>query len=78
VHTLTAQIISAVTGAMATAILAVLAGTLRAIRRDIRKFMAEHLWLLAIAGWSVRSVNQMARELGIDIEPPPEWKDRHS
>jgi hypothetical protein len=76
VHTFTAQVVSAVTGATATGLLALLVSILRGIRKDIKRFMAEHLWLLAVADWSSRSIVRLMRDLGIDYEPPPDWPGR--
>lgn len=69
---LTAAALSAVFGAIASGLLAALVALIRGMRRDIRTFMAEHLWLIATANWSRTSIMTLMDQLGLDGPPPPE------
>lgn len=59
-------------GATASGLLAALVGLVRGLRRDVRTFMTEHLWLIATANWSRTSIMTLMSELGIDGPPPPD------
>jgi len=65
-------VLSAAFGAIASALLTALVAMLRGVRRDLRHFMAEHLWLIASANWSRQTIQTIMRELGIEGDPPPE------
>lgn len=69
----TNSILSAVFGAVASALLAGILHTLVRLRRTGERFMTEHLWLLAMAQWSQQTIAEIARQLGIMTNPPPEW-----
>lgn len=69
---LSAQVLSAIFGALASGLLAALVGMLRGIRRDVRQFMTEHMWLIATANWSRTTIMQIMQELGIQGEQPPD------
>jgi hypothetical protein len=44
--------------------------------KNLKRFMQEHLWLLASADWSRKSITQIMRDLGINGDPPPDWPGR--
>jgi len=67
---------SAVFGAIAAALLTWLATMIRGVRKDVRTFMAQHLWLLAMAYWSRDSILLIMRELGIEPAEPPAMLDK--
>lgn len=72
---LNASVVSAVSSAAASILLAAVVRQLSKVRRDIRRFMAEHLWLLATSRWAQVSINELLKEMNIDGPKPPEWKE---
>jgi hypothetical protein len=68
-----AAVLSSIASAVATVLLAALLRQLAAIRRDAKRFMAEHLWLLATTDWARTSIMQIMRELGLNGDKPPDW-----
>jgi len=78
VSAVTLAALSAVFTAIASALLAALVAMIRGVRRDLRTFMAEHMWLIATANWARTSILTMMRDLGINGESPPEMnRGRH-
>jgi len=70
---LNAQIVSSVIGAIATAILAVIGRSIVGLRRDTRRFMGEHMWLLATTLWTRDNVTKVMDQLGMPVtSDPPE------
>jgi hypothetical protein len=65
------QVISSVLSAVAVVILAMIGSTLRRMSNDIRRFMREHLWLLAMADWTKTSVQAIMHHLNINGTSPP-------
>ena len=68
-----AQIISSVIGAIATAILAVIGKAIIGLRADTRRFMTEHMWLLATTLWTRDNVTRIMDQLDMPgTSDPPE------
>jgi len=66
-----AQIVSSVIGAIATAILAVIGKAVLGLRADTRRFMAEHMWLLATTLWARDNVTRIMGHLDMPVESEP-------
>jgi Ser/Thr protein kinase RdoA (MazF antagonist) len=73
---MSATVLAAVSSAVSTAILAMIGRMLASIHRDVRRFMKEHLWLLATADWTITSVQAVMHQLGINGADPPDWPGR--
>ena len=73
---ISASLASAVSSAAATFLLAAAVRQLARLRKDVRAFMREHLWLLANVEWSRRTIQSLMHELGLNGDPPPEWPAR--
>lgn len=65
------EIVSSVISGSAVLILAALTRGLLGLRKDFRKFMAEHVWLIATTLWTRDKVTVIMRELGIPMGNPP-------
>ena len=48
---------------------------LRNFRSDMRRFMSEHLFLIAHANWSVTSIKAIMKHLNLTYDDPPKLKD---
>lgn len=71
------SITSAVVGAVATSLLAAIGVMLRGLRKDFRRFMAEHLYLLRIADWTKVNLANIFDHLNLTpTEPPPLLPDK--
>ena len=69
----TGQIISNSIGGVAVLLLAAIGHGLLGIRRDFRRFMAEHTWLLATTLWTRDKVVKIMEHLGMPIgDDPPD------
>jgi hypothetical protein len=66
-----AQVVSAIVASIATAFLGIIARMLSGMRRDVKQFMTEHLFLLAMADWTKTSVPAIMAHLGMPMEKPP-------
>ncbi len=71
-----AQTWTAVVSAATPIILAWIAKSLLGLRNDTKRFMSEHLWLLAMAQWTSTSVADIMHHLELPFQPPPEWPKR--
>ena len=67
----TGQIVSSVIGAVAVALLAAIGRGLVGIRKDVRRFMQEHLWLLATTLWTRDKVVLIMKRLDMPVQDPP-------
>lgn len=65
------EIISSIISGVSVVILAGIARGLLGIRAEFRRFMAEHLWLLATTTWTRDRVLRMMAELGMPVDVPP-------
>ena len=70
------QVISSVLSAIAVLVLTAIARLISGMRRDMRVFMQEHLYLLAIADWSRTTIATMTDHMGIHVTSPPELPKR--
>lgn len=70
---ITAAVLSAIFTAVASILLAAVVKVLSNMRGDVQRFMAEHLWLLASAQWTQKTVGELMEQLGMHADPPPEW-----
>ena len=70
---MTAQTVSAVISGVSVIVLAAIGRGLLGMRRDVRQFMAEHMWLLATTLWTRDNVRQIMQALGMpETTPPPD------
>lgn len=67
----TGQIVSSVIGGVAVLLLGAIGRGLLGMRNDFRRFMQEHLWLLATTMWTRDKVMLIMKRLDIEIEDPP-------
>jgi hypothetical protein len=65
------QIISSVIGGVAVLFLGAIGRMILGIRTDFRRFMAEHLWLLATTMWTRDKVIIIMKAMNIEINDPP-------
>lgn len=66
-----AEIINAVIGGVAVLLLAGIGRGMMGIRRDFRRFMVEHTWLLATTLWNRDKVRLIMAKLEMPIEGSP-------
>lgn len=73
------EIISSVVSGAALLLLAAITRALVGVRRDFRRFMTEHLWLLATTMWTRDKVIKMLQLLGMEdaSNPPADLPPRH-
>ena len=73
-----ADIVSSVIGSIAVVLLGAIGRAMIGMRRDFRRFMQEHLWLLATTLWNRDNVRKIMTHLGmpIDNEPPADLPTR--
>lgn len=73
------EVITSVISGSAVLLLAALTRGLFGIRKDFRKFMAEHVWLIATTLWTRDKITVIMRELGMPVgnPPPDDLKGRH-
>lgn len=75
---MTPQILSNIIGGVAVILLGLIGRGLLGLRNDVRRFMREHLWLLATTLWTRDKVMQIMTKLDLPVtDPPPEdlpWK----
>ena len=64
----TAEIINSVIGGMAVLLLAAIGRGLLGMRKDFRRFMAEHVWLLATSLWNRDKIRQVMAKLDMPLE----------
>lgn len=74
---MSAQITASVFGALASMLLGGIVQMLRGMRRDVKAFMAEHLYLLSCADWAVDTIESVMTELGVTLAKPPPAPPRH-
>lgn len=65
------EIISSVISGVSVLLLAGIARGLLGVRKDFRRFMTEHLWLLATTLWTRDKVMLIMRELKLPADQPP-------
>lgn len=68
---MTAEILSSVIGAIAVFLLGVIARSVHSATREFRRFMQEHLWLLATSLWTRDKVILIMKQLSMPIDNPP-------
>ena len=65
-------IVNSIIGGVAVVLLAAIGKGLLGMRKDFRRFMYEHAWLLATTLWTRDKVIHIMQEMGMPIlEPPP-------
>lgn len=70
-------IISAIATGVTTAMVALLVKAVTGVRQDIRRFMAEHLYLLRVADWTKINLGSLFDHLNLTpSEPPPRLPDK--
>lgn len=67
----TGEIISSIISGAAVLLLAGIARGLWGIRDDFRRFMQEHLWLIATTMWTRDKVILIMKELKMPVDNPP-------
>jgi hypothetical protein len=67
----TGEIISSLISGTAVIILAAIGRGLLGVRKDFRRFMAEHVWLIATTLWTRDKVTLIMRKLEIPMEGMP-------
>lgn len=69
---MTVQIANSIIGGVAVLLLAAIGKGLLGVRKDFRRFMYEHAWLLATTLWTRDKVIRIMEEMGMPIlELPP-------
>ncbi len=66
-----AEIISSILSGLSVLVLAWLGRGLAGMRKDFRRFMAEHMWLLATTMWTRDKVLRIMGELDMPVDHPP-------
>lgn len=76
----TGQVVNTVIGGTAVVLLAAIGKGLLGMRKDFRRFMAEHTWLIATTLWTRDKVQQIMTKLDMPmIDNPPDnlpWKEK--
>ena len=67
----TGQIVSSIIGGVAVLLLGGIGRMLIGIRTDFRRFMQEHLWLLATTMWTRDKVLIIMKRLDLPVDNPP-------
>lgn len=65
------EIITSIISGSSVLILAAIARGLLGMRKDFRRFMQEHLWLLATSMWTKDKVIHIMQELDMPVGNPP-------
>ena len=66
------QLVNSVIGGVAVVLLAAIGRGLLGMRKDFRRFMYEHTWLLATTLWTRDKVIHIMQEMGMPVlDPPP-------
>lgn len=65
------EVISSVISGTAVLLLAAIARGLLNVRNDFRRFMGEHLWLIATTMWTRDKVIRIMNDLGMPLDNPP-------
>ena len=65
------EIISSVISGVAVLLLGAIARGLVGMRKDFRRFMAEHVWLITTTLWTRDKVVRIMSGLGMPAEQPP-------
>lgn len=67
----TGQIVSSIIGGVAVLLLGAIGRMMLGVRNDFRRFMQEHLWLLATTMWTRDKVIQIMNRLDMPLGNPP-------
>lgn len=65
------DIITSIISGTAVLLLAGIAKAMLGVRNDFRKFMGEHMWLIATTMWTRDKVINIMRDLGMPLGNPP-------
>jgi len=65
------EIISSLISGVGVLILAAIARTLFRTASEFRRFMAEHMWLIATTLWTRDKVVMIMQQLGMPMDNPP-------
>lgn len=65
------EILSSIISGVAVLLLAGIAQAMRGVRKDFRRFMAEHAWLLATTLWTRDKVLRIMERLDMPIDSQP-------
>lgn len=75
--TVVSAVVSAAATVLMTAMVTMLVRGIAGIRRDMRRFMAEHLYLLRVTDWAKVNLSSVFDHLSLSpTEPPPRLPDR--
>ncbi len=66
-----AEIISSIVSGISVLILGWIGRGLIGMRKDFRRFMAEHMWLLATSMWTRDKVLRVMADLDMPVDHPP-------
>jgi hypothetical protein len=67
----TDEIVSSVLSGIVVLILASIARTVASFHHEFRRFMAEHVWLLATTLWTRDKVTKIMKRLDMPMDDPP-------
>lgn len=65
------EVVSSIISGVAVLLLGAIARGLIGVRKDFRRFMAEHMWLIATTLWTRDKVLRIMRDLGMPADLPP-------
>lgn len=65
------EIVSSIISGVAVLLLAGIARTIRHVTKDFKRFMAEHMWLIATTMWTRDKVIRIMSDLGMPLDNPP-------
>lgn len=66
------EIVSAIISSLAVVLLTAIARAMLGLRNDLRRYMTEHVWLLATTLWTRDRVIRIMRVMDLEVaEPPP-------
>lgn len=68
---MTAQILDAVLSAITVVFLGAIGRGVLGLRKDAKRFMTEHMWLLATTLWTRDKVLVIMDQLGLEPDNPP-------
>lgn len=66
-----AEIVNSIVSGIIVLLLAAIARGMMGVRKDFRRFMAEHAWLLATSLWTRDKVLMIMAQLQMPVDQPP-------
>lgn len=67
----TAELVNSITGGVAVLLLGAIGKGVLGLRKDFKRFMTEHTWLLATSGWTRDKVRKVMGQMGMPVEDAP-------